>query len=50
MAFGEGSDHTPSQPLLYLPEIVHLSLVLVAGVYIPAPVVEWFQHVASLLG
>jgi hydrogenase-4 component F len=28
----------------------HLSLVLVAGVYLPAPVVIWFQHVATLLG
>jgi len=50
MAFGEGSGHTPSQPLLYLPEFLHLGLVLVAGVYIPAPVVEWFQQVARLLG
>jgi hydrogenase-4 component F len=28
----------------------HLALVLVAGIYLPAPVVAWFQHVARLLG
>jgi hydrogenase-4 component F len=28
----------------------HLALVLIAGVYLPAPVVAWFQHVARLLG
>jgi hydrogenase-4 component F len=34
----------------YTPEFAHLALVLVAGIYIPPPVVAWFQHVASLLG
>jgi hypothetical protein len=24
--------------------------VLVAGIFLPAPLVAWFQHVASLLG
>jgi hydrogenase-4 component F len=28
----------------------HLGLVLMAGIYVPAPVVAWFQHVANLLG
>ncbi len=32
------------------PVFAHLGLVLVAGVYLPAPVVAWFQHVAVLLG
>ena len=30
--------------------IAHLSLVLIAGVWLPAPLVSWFQHVAVLLG
>ena len=28
----------------------HLGLVLVAGVYLPGPLVAWFQAVAKLLG
>jgi hydrogenase-4 component F len=28
----------------------HLTLVLIAGIYLPAPFVVWFQHVARLLG
>jgi hydrogenase-4 component F len=28
----------------------HLTLVLIAGVWLPAPLVAWFQHVAALLG
>jgi len=30
--------------------ILHLALVLMAGLYIPQPIVAWFQHVATLLG
>jgi hydrogenase-4 component F len=32
------------------PLIVHLSLVLVAGLYLPAALVAWFQRAAELLG
>jgi hydrogenase-4 component F len=28
----------------------HLSLVLVAGIFLPEPLVAWFQNVARLLG
>jgi hydrogenase-4 component F len=28
----------------------HFALVLIAGVYLPAPLVAWFRHVAALLG
>jgi hydrogenase-4 component F len=28
----------------------HFALVLTAGVYLPGPLVVWFQHVANLLG
>jgi hydrogenase-4 component F len=34
----------------YVPMVVHLALVLIAGLYLPAPLVAWFQHVATLLG
>jgi hydrogenase-4 component F len=34
----------------YLPMFTHLALVLVAGFYLPAPLVAWFRHVAALLG
>jgi hydrogenase-4 component F len=33
----------------YIPMFAHLSLVLVAGIWLPPPVVAWFQHVAVLL-
>jgi hydrogenase-4 component F len=34
----------------YLPLFAHLALVLAAGIYLPAPLVAWFQAVARLLG
>jgi hydrogenase-4 component F len=34
----------------YVPMFAHLGLVLLAGVYLPAPLVAWFQHVALRLG
>lgn len=34
----------------YVPMLTHLALVLIAGLYLPAPLVAWFQHVAALLG
>jgi hydrogenase-4 component F len=32
-----------------VPIFAHLALVLIAGVYIPAAMVAWFQNVAGLL-
>ncbi len=32
------------------PLIVHLSLVLIAGLYLPAAMVSWFQRAAEMLG
>jgi hypothetical protein len=29
---------------------LHLSLVAIAGIYLPETVVTWFRHVAALLG
>ena len=33
----------------FVPIVAHLGLVLAAGIYLPPPLVAWFQHVASLL-
>ena len=33
-----------------MPLFAHLALVLAAGIYLPAPLVAWFQSVARLLG
>jgi hydrogenase-4 component F len=50
VAFGAPTvDETPSQAS-YAPMFAHLALVLVAGIYLPPPLVAWFQHVAGLLG
>jgi len=32
-----------------VPMFTHLGLVLAAGIFLPAPLVSWFQHVAELL-
>ncbi len=33
-----------------IPLFAHLALVLVAGIWLPPPMVAWFQHVARMLG
>ena len=33
-----------------LPLLAHLAFVLLAGFYVPPPVVAWFEHVARMLG
>lgn len=50
MAFGES--HGASTPVhaSLLPMLTHLGLVLMAGIWLPGPLVAWFQHVAVLLG
>ncbi len=50
IAFGEpkGADHKVK--CSYVPMILHLGLVLCAGVYLPASLVAWFKAVAKLLG
>jgi hydrogenase-4 component F len=49
LAFGEPSGSVAPVQASYVPLFAHLALVLVAGVYLPAPLVAWFQHVAILL-
>jgi hydrogenase-4 component F len=50
VAFGEVKGPTGAVHASYLPVIAHLSLVRVAGIWLPPPLVAWFQHVAALLG
>ena len=50
IAFGEPLGSTTPVQASFGPMYLHLGLVLVAGVYVPAPIVAWFQHVARLLG
>jgi hydrogenase-4 component F len=50
VAFGEPRGNTAPSDASYIPMFAHLALVLGAGIYLPAPLVVWFQHVAQLLG
>lgn len=60
MAFGEPSRlpgweiHKPPHMFMrilgYLPLFAHLALALIAGLYLPEPLVRWFQSVSELLG
>ena len=50
VAFGEPVGSTAPVEASYVPLFAHLSLVAVAGVYLPGPLVAWFQSVARLLG
>ncbi len=47
-----GGPRGPSAPVKasYAPLIAHFALVLAMGIYLPAPLVAWFQQVAALLG
>ncbi len=50
LAFGEPSPNHAHSDASYLPLYGHLALVLVAGVFLPASLVRWFQTIAQLLG
>jgi hydrogenase-4 component F len=50
LAFGTPSGSTAPVEASYVPLFAHLALVFVAGIYLPGPLVTWFQHVAHLLG
>jgi hydrogenase-4 component F len=50
IVFGEPKGSAAPAKASYLPLFGHLALVLIAGIYLPAPLVAWFQHVARLLG
>lgn len=48
--FGEPVGVSHKVRASYVPLFAHLLLVLVAGVYLPAPLIHWFKQVAALLG
>jgi hydrogenase-4 component F len=50
LAFGEPRGGTNASQASYAPMLAHFALVLIAGFYLPAPLVLWFQHVSRLLG
>jgi hydrogenase-4 component F len=50
LAFGTPRGSMAPVKASYVPMYAHFALVLIAGVYLPAPLVAWFQHVAALLG
>jgi hydrogenase-4 component F len=50
VAFGEVKGSTAPVHASYLPVLAHMALVLMAGIWLPPPLVAWFQHVAAMLG
>jgi hydrogenase-4 component F len=50
VAFGEPRGPTGPVRASYAPIFAHLALVLIAGIWLPKPLVAWFQHVAAMLG
>jgi hydrogenase-4 component F len=50
VAFGKPLGSSEPVKASYVPLFAHLLLVLAAGIYLPAPLVAWFQSVARLLG
>ncbi|HEY1935379.1 MAG TPA: hydrogenase 4 subunit F [Acetobacteraceae bacterium] len=50
IAFGEPRGPTGPVKASYVPIFAHLALVLIAGIWLPGPLVAWFQHVAAMLG
>jgi hydrogenase-4 component F len=50
LAFGETAKRHSLSAWRLTPMILHLVLVTVAGVYLPAPIVQWFRNVATMLG
>jgi hydrogenase-4 component F len=50
LAFGPSEGGEKASAVALLPLFVHLAMVLTAGIYLPAPLVAWFQTVARLLG
>lgn len=50
IAFGEPVGESEAVKASYLPMLLHFGLVLMAGIFLPGPLVEWFRHVAEMLG
>jgi hydrogenase-4 component F len=50
VAFGAPTGSMAPVEASYVPLYSHLALVVGAGIYLPGPLVAWFQNVARLLG
>jgi hydrogenase-4 component F len=50
LAFGEPRGESHPGEASYAPMLSHFALVLGAGLYLPGPLVVWFQHVSGMLG
>ena len=50
VAFGQPAGPGLPERASYMPMIAHFALISIAGVYLPPPLVGWFQHVADILG
>ncbi|HUC67713.1 MAG TPA: hydrogenase 4 subunit F [Stellaceae bacterium] len=50
LAFGAGDGGGKASSAALLPLFLHFALVLCAGIYLPGPLVAWFNTVARLLG
>ncbi|HEU0222629.1 MAG TPA: hydrogenase 4 subunit F [Paracoccaceae bacterium] len=50
LAFGPAEGVPVPVKATSLPMLGHLALVLMAGIWLPPPLVAWFRHVAGLLG
>ena len=50
LAFGAGEGGGKASSAALLPLFLHFALVLCAGLYLPGPLVAWFNTVARLLG
>jgi hydrogenase-4 component F len=49
LAFGDPHGSSEPSKASYVPVFAHLAVVLAAGIWLPPPLVAWFQHVATLL-
>jgi hydrogenase-4 component F len=50
IVFGEPTGEAYPAQASYFPVYVHLTLVLIAGLWLPDPIVRWFRGVAASLG
>lgn len=50
VAFGQPRGSIAPVEGSYMPMYSHLGLVFAGGIYLPPPLVAWFQHIAHLLG
>jgi hydrogenase-4 component F len=50
VAFGTPRSGPVPRSGTLIPVLVHLAILVVCGVFIPGPIVAWFQHVARMLG